>query len=128
MSSLADFEKIYTDLLGFFPPRMKSRIQREMRLDPEFVEKLETLRAHAVTPKALDVKTSQLVALGMLLVNLSDTGAKNHAVAALRAGATEAELHAVAEIAFLFRGLAAINLSEEVISHALETYQKQPKP
>ena len=74
--------------------------------------------------KALELKTSQLIAFGILLNNLSHA-AVNHGCAALRAGATEEELHAVAEMAFLFRGLPAINFAEEAIAGALEAYNKQ---
>ena len=69
--------------------------------------------------KALDLKTSQLMAFGMLLMNLSQA-AENHAVAALRAGATVQELQSVAGIAFMFRGIGAINLSGEAIAGALK--------
>ena len=38
---------------------------------------------------------------------------------------TEEELHAVAGMAFLFRGLPALNFAEEAIAGALEAYAKQ---
>ena len=124
MPAFDDIENIYRKLIGYMPPRMKDRVKRGLRLDPEFTSQVEALRDHAVAPKALDLKTSQLIAFGILLNNLSHA-AVNHGCAALRAGATEEELHAVAEMAFLFRGLPALNFAEEAIAGALEAYAKQ---
>ena len=124
MAAFEDIEKIYQKLIGYMPPRMKDRVKRGLRIDPEFTSKVEALRDHAVAPKALDLKTSQLIAFGILLNNLSHA-AVNHGCAALRAGATEEELHAVAEMAFLFRGLPALNFAEEAIAGAMEQYTKQ---
>lgn len=121
MHSADDYGRYYTDLIGSFPERIRKRIEMGLELDPAFVEQLETLRARAVAPQALDLKTSQLVAFGILLNNLS-AAAQNHALAALRAGATRAELHAVAEIAFLFRGLPAINHAGEAIANAVSAF------
>lgn len=59
----------------------------------------------------------------MLLMNLSQA-AENHAVAALRAGATPAELHGVAGIAFVFRGIPAVHLAGEAIHGALKTLEQ----
>ncbi len=123
MLSFADIEKIYSGLIGYFPGKQKDRVQRGIRLDAEFTHKVETVRQHAVAPKQLDLKTSQLIAFGILVNNLSH-GAVNHGCAALRAGATEEELHAVAEMTFLFRGLPALNFAEEAIAGALEAFKK----
>jgi alkylhydroperoxidase/carboxymuconolactone decarboxylase family protein YurZ len=123
MPTFDDIENIYKKLIGYMPPRMKDRVKRGLRLDPDFTSKVEQLRDHAVAPKALELKTSQLIAFGILLNNLSHA-AVNHGCAALRAGATEEELHAVAEMAFLFRGLPALNFAEEAIAGALEAYAK----
>src|SRR4051794_39515675 len=119
-----EIESIYKKLIGYMPPRMKDRVKRGLRLDSTFTNRVEELRDHAVAPKALELKTSQLIAFGILLKNLSHA-AVNHGCAALRAGATEEELHAVAEMAFLFRGLPALNFAEEAIAGALEQYAKQ---
>jgi 4-carboxymuconolactone decarboxylase len=124
MPSFAEIESIYNKLIGYMPPRMKQRVQRGLRVDEKFTGMVETLRDHAVAPEALELKTSQLIAFGILLNNLSHA-AVNHGCAALRAGATEEELHAVAEMAFLFRGLPALNFAEEAIAGALEQYARQ---
>ena len=48
-----------------------------------------------------------------------------HARGAVRAGATKEELHAVAGLAFLFRGLPAFNLAAEVINKIFD--EESPK-
>jgi len=122
MESLQDLEKPYRDLLGFMPARVRERIGLGMEIDAAATTAIEALRAQLVAPQALDLKTSQLIAFGILLVNLSQA-AENHALAALRAGASAEELHAAAGIAFLFRGLPAINLAGEVLRAALHKHQ-----
>ncbi len=109
----------YKHILGFVPDRIHSRIALGIQTAPEMTEGIEHLRAQLLEPQALDLKTSQLMAFGMLLMNLSQA-AENHAVAALRAGATVQELQAVAGIAFVFRGIPAINLSGDAIAGALK--------
>lgn len=112
-------EANYRDILGFVPDRIHARITLGMQTAAEMTEGVEKLRAQLLEPAALDLKTSQLMAFGMLLMNLSQA-AENHAVAALRAGASVEELQAVAGIAFVFRGIPAINLSGEAIAGALK--------
>lgn len=103
----------------FVPERIHTRIALGMQTAPDMTEGIEHLRAQLLEPQALDLKTSQLMAFGMLLMNLSQA-AENHAVAALRAGASVQELQAVAGIAFVFRGIPAINLSGDAIAGALK--------
>lgn len=114
-----DLEESYKHTLGFVPDRIHSRISLGIDTAAEMTEAVERLRAQLLEPEALDLKTSQLMAFGMLLINLSQA-AENHAIAALRAGATVQELQAVAGIAFVFRGIPAINLSGEAIASALK--------
>jgi len=112
-------EENYKHILGFVPDRIHSRIMLGVQTAPEMTEGVERLRAQLLEPEALDLKISQLMAFGMLLMNLSQA-AENHAVAALRAGASVQELQAVAGIAFVFRGIPAINLSGDAIAGALK--------
>jgi alkylhydroperoxidase/carboxymuconolactone decarboxylase family protein YurZ len=119
---IEELEENYKHILGFVPDRIHSRITLGVETAPEMTESIEKLRAQLLEPKALDLKTSQLMAFGMLLMNLSQA-AENHAVAALRAGATVEELQATAGIAFVFRGIPAINLSGEAIAGALKKVQ-----
>ena len=119
---IEELEENYKHILGFVPDRIHSRITLGVETAPEMTEGIEKLRAQLLEPKALDLKTSQLMAFGMLLMTLSQA-AENHAVAALRAGATVEELQATAGIAFVFRGIPAINLSGEAIAGALKKVQ-----
>jgi alkylhydroperoxidase/carboxymuconolactone decarboxylase family protein YurZ len=118
-SKIDALEENYKHILGFVPDRIHSRITLGIHTAPEMTEGVERLRAQLLEPDALDLKTSQLMAFGMLLMNLSQA-AENHAVAALRAGASVQELQAVAGIAFIFRGIPAINLSGDAIAGALK--------
>ena len=112
----------YQNLIGFMPKRVDDRVQLGLQTAPEMTTAIEALRAQLIDPKALDRKTSQLIAFAILLVNGS-VAAENHAVAALRAGASVEELQAAAGIAFVFRGVPAINLSGECIEGALKKIQ-----
>ena len=112
-------EANYKQVLGFVPDRIHARIALGANTAAKMTLGVETLRAQLLEPDALDLKTSQLMAFGMLLMNLSQA-AENHAVAALRAGASVQELQAVAGIAFVFRGIPAINLSGDAIAGALK--------
>jgi 4-carboxymuconolactone decarboxylase len=113
--AVAAMRRRYEELIGFVPPRIEARIAMGSRLDPGLLELQEEARARAMYPRCFDVKTAQLMLFGILLALVSDA-ARLHAVAARRAGATWEELHAVAGLAFLFRGLPAANLGAEVLA------------
>lgn len=117
---LESYRQIYSDLIGFVPPRIQARTDLLGRLDPELLKLEETIRQHAMYPKCFDVKTAQLMLFGMLLMNLSDA-TRLHAIAAYRAGATWEELSAVVNLAFLFRGLPAANLGAQIIQEIAKT-------
>ncbi|MBI4786080.1 MAG: carboxymuconolactone decarboxylase family protein [Chloroflexi bacterium] len=120
---LEEYRRAYVELLGFVPPRIQARTDLLARVDPELLVMQEELRQHCMYPKCFDVKTTQLMLFGMLLMNLQDA-AKLHAMGAYRAGASFEELSAVVNLAFLFRGLSAANLGAEVLQAiAKETQQ-----
>lgn len=117
----AEIERLrgrYVELIGFVPPRIQARTDLLARLDPELLSLEEEIRKHAMYPKCFDTKTAQLMLFGMLLVQLAD-GARLHARAAHRAGATWEELSAVVNLAFLFRGLSAANLGAQMIQEII---------
>src|SRR6201999_624843 len=114
-ATLDQLESRYTEMIGFTPPKIAKRLKLGMQVDPALVTALEDWRIAALTPKALDQKTVQLMSFAILLVQTSEAAA-NHAKAAVRAGATLDELHASAGIAALFRGVAAFNLAGEILS------------
>ena len=115
MGTKTEYEKPYEDLIGFVPPRIQNRIRLGLEVDPELLAQTEQIRKTAMYPKCFDVKTAQLMLVGILLANVAP-GAEFHARAAKRSGATTEELHAVAGLAFLFRGLPAFNLASEIIN------------
>jgi alkylhydroperoxidase/carboxymuconolactone decarboxylase family protein YurZ len=114
-TTLDELESRYTEMIGFTPPKIAKRLKLGIQVDPALVTALEDWRIAALTPKALDQKTVQLMSFAILLVQTSEAAA-NHAKAAIRAGATLEELHASAGIAALFRGVAAFNLAGEILS------------
>jgi len=113
------YRDVYTELIGFVPPRIQARTDLLARLDPDLLQRQEELRRHAMYPTCFDVKTAQLMLFGMLLMNLQDA-ARLHALAARRAGATWEELSAVVNLAFLFRGLPAANYGAQVLQEIAE--------
>ncbi|MCU0490583.1 MAG: carboxymuconolactone decarboxylase family protein [Chloroflexaceae bacterium] len=109
----------YEELLGFVPPRIQARTELGARFDPELLRAQEQWRLEAMYPRCFDVKTSQLMLVGILLALTSDA-ARIHAIAARRAGATWEELHAVVHLAGLFRGLSAANIGCEMLQKLME--------
>ncbi|MFG1345190.1 carboxymuconolactone decarboxylase family protein [Xanthobacter autotrophicus DSM 431] len=109
------YEDIYVDLIGFVPPRIQHRLRVERECDPELLDLVETLRTRAMYPESMETKVSQLILFGILLSHVAPA-AEYHARGAIRAGATKRELHDVAALAFLFRGLPAFNLAGELIN------------
>lgn len=118
-----EYRDFYTSLLGFVPPRIQARTDLLARVDPELLAMQEQVRRHCMYPKCFDVKTSQLMLFGMLLMNLQDA-AKLHALGAYRAGATFEELSAVVNLAYLFRGLSAANLGAEILQGIAKDNQR----
>lgn len=115
MSDRPDPAAPYEELLGFVPPRVAARLALGEALDPELLALQEAVRSHAMYPSCFDQRTVQLMLWGILLGQLS-TAARWHGIAARRAGASWEELHAVAGLAFLFRGLPAMNLAAELLA------------
>lgn len=111
---LQDLRRVYTELVGFVPPRIAARTDLLARLDPDGLRLQEQVRRHFMYPSCFDTKTAQLMLFGMLLMNLQDA-AKIHATAARRAGATWEELSATVGLAFLFRGLSAANVGSQIL-------------
>ena len=115
MTGSDQYSKIYEDLIGFVPPEIQHRIRLGLETDPELLEVVENVREKAMYPDCFDVKTAQMILFAVLISHVSPAS-EFHARGAVRAGATKEELHAVAGLAFLFRGLPAFNLAAEVIN------------
>src|SRR5919108_135981 len=82
---------------------------------PELIEAIEALRAVAIADNPLGLRVQQLVQFGQLLVLGQEGPARLHAAAALRHGASVAELLGVAETAFITAGVPAFSLGVRVI-------------
>ena len=80
---------------------------------------MERIRTTARYPECFDTKTAQLILFGILISHASPAS-EFHSRAAMRAGASKAEMHAVAGLAFLFRGLPAFNIAAEVINEIFD--------
>jgi 4-carboxymuconolactone decarboxylase len=105
------------------PPRIQAHTDLLARVDPALLALQEKKSGSiACTPQCFDVKTTQLMLFGMLLMNLQDA-AKLHALAAYRAGATFQELTAVVNLAYLFRGLSAANYGSEILQSIAKDHQ-----
>jgi alkylhydroperoxidase/carboxymuconolactone decarboxylase family protein YurZ len=115
MGKQQEYESIYEELIGFTPPRIKNRIRAGLELDPELLELVEKIREKAMYPSSLDTKTSQMILFAVLLSQVSPA-AEFHARGAMRAGASKKELHDVAGLAYLFRGMPAFNLGAEILN------------
>jgi 4-carboxymuconolactone decarboxylase len=114
--SLEKRGQVYKELLGFVPPRIEARLHVTGALDPTMLDLQEKIRTHGMYPKCFDVKTSQLMLFGMLLMDLNDA-APLHAIAARRAGASWEEMQGVINLCFLFRGLSAANRGAEILAN-----------
>jgi alkylhydroperoxidase/carboxymuconolactone decarboxylase family protein YurZ len=125
-TKLDELKARYESMIGFTPPKIAKRLELGMRVDPDLVVTLEDWRIAALTPKALDQKTVQLMSFAILLVQTSEAAA-NHAKAAIKAGATLDELHASAGIAALFRGVAAFNMAGEILAGLFPETDQSPK-
>lgn len=110
-----EYFEIYNELLDYVPPRIQNRVKLGLECDPDLLDKVEEVRKAAMYPDCMDVKTAQMILFAVLLAHLAPA-AKIHLTAAKRAGATKEEMHAVAGLTFLFRGLSAFNIGAEMIS------------
>ena len=123
---VARHKPTYTDLLGFFPPRVEARMSFTGALDPQIVDMQEALRSHAMDTPHLENKVTQLILFGMLLMDGNDA-AETHAIAARREGASWQELQATVSLCFLFRGLPAANRGADTLSRvAVREAQSRP--
>ena len=127
MSTQEDYEKIYTELIGFVPPRIQHRVRLGLEVDPELLDQVERIRTTAMYPECFDTKTAQLMLFAILISHVSPAS-EFHGRAAKRAGASKAEMHAVCGLAFLFRGLPAFNLGAEVINKIFDEDEEEENP
>ncbi|WP_018701379.1 carboxymuconolactone decarboxylase family protein [Amorphus coralli] len=111
---LDEHKAYYREMIGLVPPKVAKRLEFHAAVDPEGLEEIEAIRKSFLESKHLDAKTVQLLAYVILLTQTS-AAAEFHARAAIKAGATREELFDASKVAFLFRGLSAINHAGEVL-------------
>jgi 4-carboxymuconolactone decarboxylase len=105
---LVKFRDTYVELFGTLPPLPTARFEFSGEINPEFLRLAEQLRAHAFYSTVFDVKMTNLILFGMLLVE-HNPAAQMHAIAARRAGASWEELHKVLELAAATKALGPAN-------------------
>lgn len=111
---LAKFRDRYVELFGFLPPLPAARFEFSGDVNAEFLRRAERLREHAFYSDVFDVKTTNLMLFGMLLVE-HNPAAQMHALAARRAGATWEELHKVVELAAATHSLGPANQGSSML-------------
>ena len=108
------FRESYVELFGMVPPLPAARFEFSGEINPEFLRLSERLRAHAFYSHVSDVKTTNLILFGMLLVE-HNPAAQMHALAARRSGATWQELHKVIELAAATKSLGPANQGSSML-------------
>jgi 4-carboxymuconolactone decarboxylase len=96
---LKKFRDSYVELFGTLPPLPSGRFEFSGDVDPEALRLWEQMRARAFYNDVFDLKTTQLILFGMLLVEHNQIAAQAHAAAARKAGASWKELHKIVELA-----------------------------
>ena len=119
---LTRFRQSYAELFGMVPPLPAARFEFSGEINPEFLRLSERLRAHAFYSDVFDVKTTNLILFGMLLVE-HNPAAQMHALAARRAGATWQELHKVIELAATTKSLGPAHQGSSMLNSLRDTEQ-----
>ena len=122
-AALARFRESYIELFGSWPALPAGRFAFSGEVNPEFLRTAEELRAQAFYNKCFDVKTTQLILFGMLLVEHNQIAAQQHALAARRAGASWDELHTVIELATATGALYPFNQGSALLNGLREKEQ-----
>jgi len=117
---LTRFRQTYAELFGMIPPLPAARFEFSGEINPEFLRLSERLRAHAFYSDVFDVKTTNLILFGMLLVE-HNPAAQMHALAARRCGATWQELHKVIELAAATKSLGPANQGSSMLKSLRDT-------
>ena len=124
---LKKFSDSYVEMFGHLPPLPSGRFAFSGEMNPEFLRDAERLRGKAFYNKTFDMKTTQLILFGMLLVEHNQIAAQQHALAARRAGASWEELHTVIELATATGALYPFNQGSALLNGMREKEQgKQP--
>lgn len=117
--SIEYYLSTYRELVGFVPPRIQARFDNLRSTNPELLLAQEKVRNLISYTDLLDQKTVQLVLFAILSVQLRDA-ARIHGAAARRAGATEEQLQAVLDLAYLFGGTSITNHAPAILEGVRE--------
>ena len=122
-ADLQKFRDSYVQLFGTLPALPQGRFAFSGDVNPEFLCAAEELRAQAFYNKSFDLKTTQLILFGMLLVEHNQIAAQQHALAARKAGASWEELHTVIELATATGALYPFNQGSAMLNGMREKEQ-----
>lgn len=121
MSKSADVQQTldrYTDLVGYVPDGIRARVTLLSEIAPDFLERIESVRADSVAPAHLDALTVQFIMFAILLFD-RDPEALAHARIALRNGGTQEQLLDVIRLAGWMGGAQAYNMGFRSLQQAL---------
>lgn len=124
---LAKLRQTYVEMFGTWPALPAARFAFSSAVNPDFLRVSEQLRAQAFYSDVFDMKTTQLILFGMLLVE-GHAAAQVHALAARRAGASWEELHKVVELACATGCLMPANQGFAMLNGLREKETPSPSP
>lgn len=107
-ADLAAYRDSYTDLFGTLPPLPAGKFAFTGQVAPDFLRRVEELRARAFDNPTFDTATTQLLIFGMMIAS-GGGAAVWHATAARRAGASLVQLQTVVELATAVAALEPAN-------------------
>lgn len=114
-------ETDYRRLFGYVPAEVSKRIAlADLAGRHDAIDAIERLRRVLIAENPLDARTQQLIHLGMLIVLGRKEAATLHAAAAIKAGASPAELHGMLETAAIVGGMPAYSLGAAVVAALLD--------
>jgi 4-carboxymuconolactone decarboxylase len=108
-------------MFGQVPPHARKRwetIRAAGRENTVFA--VERLRSVVISDSPLELRVQQMVQFGQLLVLRAEGPARLHARAAVRHGATVAEIMGIVETAYLTGGITAFSLGVEIVGELLD--------
>ena len=107
-ADLAAYRDSYTDLFGELPPLPAGKFAFTGQVAPDFLRRVEQLRAAAFDNPVFDTRTTQLLIFAMMVAS-GDGATRWHATAARRAGATWEQLQTITELATAVAALGPAN-------------------
>ena len=110
-----EFSDEYMNLFGFVPELTQTRHRFTNEVFPEILAMQEEFRKQCMHSDVLEEKTAQMILFAVLASHMK-SGAKVHIISSRKLGASWKELHAVANLVFLFNGLSNFNFALQLLS------------